>query len=166
MSFLAFFGVLVVAPAVIKRIYGEREPGLIKAIIIESLAAEVATLPYALWIFGEFSLIGILGNVLVVAFIPLAMLLTLCAGLAGLIIPFLAGWIAWPASMLLTYMLDVAHLLSKAPHAFMSGIEFSTVYMIGSYLIICIIVVILHYKSKRKYAIITDSTQARNLEGV
>lgn len=165
LSFLAFFGVLIVAPVVVKRFFSKKEPGLIKMIVIESLCAEAATLPYVLWVFGQFSLVGILGNTLVVAFIPLAMLLTLFAGLAGLFIPFVAGWFAWPASILLTYMLDIAQVLSKTPHGFMDGITFPTSLMVFSYAILCAVLCLMHYKSRQNYAIITDKA-TKNLEGV
>lgn len=155
LSFLAFFGVLVVSPLVTKRIYGEREPGLVQAVVLESICAEVMTLPYVLLIFGQMSTVGILANVLVVALIPLAMLLTLFAGLAGMLLPTLAGWIAWPAKLLLTYMLDIASLLSKIPHAFLEHIGFSVPCLIIAYGSVFFTMIVL-WRRGQKYAIITD----------
>ena len=155
LSFLAFFGVLVVSPLVTKRIYGEREPGLVQAVVLESICAEVMTLPYVLLIFGQMSTVGIIANVLVVALIPLAMLLTLFAGLAGMLLPAFAGWIAWPAKLLLTYMLDVASLLSKVPHAFLEHIGFSVACLIVAYGSVLFMLVVL-WRRGQKYAIITD----------
>jgi hypothetical protein len=60
----------------------------------------------------------LLANMLVVALIPLAMLLGLIAGLAGMLIGGVSGWFAWPAGVLLTYMLDIVSLLSHIPHIF------------------------------------------------
>jgi hypothetical protein len=56
-------------------------------------------------------------NVLVVPLVPLGMLLSLIAGLAGTLIPTVAGFVALPASILLTYILDIIYLLSRVPHA-------------------------------------------------
>jgi len=158
LSFLAFFGVLAVSPLVTKRLYKKRKPGLIAAIIIESLCAEIMTLPYVLYIFGQMSTVGLLANLLVAALVPMAMLLALIAGLAGVAIPALAGWFAWPATLLLTYMLDVAGILSQSPHAYLEGIGFSLWLLIGSYAIIGVVMWALAYHNKRNYAIITDKT--------
>ena len=113
------------------------------------------TLPYVLLIFGQMSTVGIIANVLVVALIPLAMLLTLFAGLAGMLLPAFAGWIAWPAKLLLTYMLDVASLLSKVPHAFLEHIGFSVACLIVAYGSVLFMLVVL-WRRGQKYAIITD----------
>jgi len=136
LSFLAFFGVLVVGPIVIRRLYGERKPPLLIQILLESLCAEIMTLPYVLYIFGQLSLMALPANVLVVALVPLAMLLGLLAGLGGMLLPAFAGWFAWPANLLLTYMLDVARLLSRVPHAFIENIGFSLPMMLGVYAVV------------------------------
>ncbi len=118
LSFLAFYGVLVVAPGIKRRLYGEREPQLLIQIALESACAELMTLPLILHIFGQMSLVSLLANMLVAAFIPLAMLLSFIAGLAGMLVGSIAGWLAWPARILLAYMVDVVNLLSHIPHVF------------------------------------------------
>jgi len=159
LSFLAFFGVLVLSPVITRRLYGRREPGFVTAIVIETLCAEVMTLPYVLYIFGQMSTVNILANVLVAALIPPAMLLSLFAGLAGMLAPAWLGWIAWPAMMLMTYMLDVAALLSRVPHAFLEHIGFSLSMLLASYGIVAMLLLAMHAKNRQKYAIITDKTQ-------
>jgi competence protein ComEC len=125
LSFLAFFGVMVVAPMILVRLPIRLQTSLVLTVALESLCAELLTLPYVLHIFGQVSFAGLLANVLVVALVPLAMLLCLVAGLAGMIIPAVAGWLAWPAVLLLTYMLDIANILSRIPHIFAQGLKFS-----------------------------------------
>ncbi len=148
LSFLAFFGVLVLAPLITRRIMGDKEPKVLTGILIESACASTLVLPYILFIFGEMSLVSLPANLLVIPFIPFAMLLGLCAGLAGIFAPVIAGWLAWPAKWLLTYMLDVAHLLSRVPSAFVENINFPLVYMIVSYAIIGFVCLILWKKTK------------------
>jgi YebC/PmpR family DNA-binding regulatory protein len=133
LSFLAFFGVVVIAPLATKRLYTEKQPPILIKMIIESLAAEMMTLPYVLFIFGQMSTVGLLANILVAVFVPLAMLLCAIAGLAGMLLPALAGWLAWPAVLVLTYMLDMAGLLSRIPHAFIEGVPFSLAALLGTY---------------------------------
>jgi len=118
-------------------------------IVIESLCAEALTLPYVLAIFGQMSLVGLPANVLVVAFVPLAMLLCVIAGLAGMLVPVFAGWLAWPARLVLTYMLDAANLLSRIPHSFVEGIGFSGICVALSYGIVGVIIVVLRGRDRQ-----------------
>jgi len=113
LSFLAFTGILVLAPLLYGRIFKKRKAKLIELVLLETFCAQVMTLPLILYIFHEVSLISILANILVVPLVPLAMLFSALAGVAGLAIPALSGWLAWPARMILTYILDVISLLSR-----------------------------------------------------
>ncbi len=162
LSFLAFFGVLVVAPIISRRIYRKREPGFVGAMILESLCAEAMTLPYVLYIFGQMSTVSTLANVLVASFVPLAMLASLFAGLAGMILPTVAGWIAWPATLVMTYMLDVVRVLSEVPHAFIENIGFSGLMLTLCY---CLAVIVLWMAWHRggQNDTITDNTE-RNMK--
>jgi competence protein ComEC len=118
LSFLAFFGVLVIAPLIIKLWEQKgRKLNTVNSIIIESLCAQIMTAPLIMLVFQRFSLIGIVSNVLTIPLVPLAMLLTLISGVAGMIIPVLSGIVGWPAKVLLTYMLDLAQVMSGAPNA-------------------------------------------------
>lgn len=149
LSFLAFFGVLVLAPLITKRILKGKEPKVLTGILIESACASLLVIPYVLFIFGEVSLVSLIANLLVVPLIPLAMLLALVAGLAGMIIPALSGWLAWPANVLMTYMLDVANMISGVPRAFVQNINFPLVYMLASYCIIGFVCLVLWRKTRR-----------------
>ncbi len=163
LSFLAFFGVLVVSPLVTRRWFSRKPPGLIGAMVLESLCAEVMTLPYVLYIFGTVSTVSTLANVLVAAFVPLAMLCSLVAGLAGMAFSVLAGWVAWPATWVLTYMLDMVQLLSTVPHAFIEHIGFSLWMLVASYALVGALLLISWHKS-RQNGIITDNTASNSKE--
>ncbi len=117
LSFLAFFGVLVVAPLISKRLFKNRQIPAMTSLVIESFSAQLMTIPLIMFIFGEISIISLIANALVVPLVPLAMLLSMIAGMAGMFIPAYSGWLAWPAKILLTYMLDLVRLLAKVPHA-------------------------------------------------
>ena len=117
------------------------------------------TLPFILHTFGQISFIGLLANVLVTALVPLAMLLTLVAGLAGMLFPAVSGWLAWPARILLTYMLDIAHMLSRIPHVFVQNLGFSWQQMALCYLLIAGLTFALYFKRKSKKRIITDKKE-------
>ena len=149
LSFLAFFGVMVIAPKVLSRLPKRLAGSIVVAVAVESLCAELMTLPYVLHVFGQMSLIGIVANVLVVAFVPLAMLLCLVAGLAGMLVPALAGWFALPAKILLTYMLEISDLLSRIPHIFVQGIAFPLGQLLLFYGLVAFAVYTLLRKTKR-----------------
>ena len=140
LSFLAFFGVLMVAPMVAQRLF-RREPKLLGMVVLETLAAELMTLPLIMMSFNQLSLIGLVANALVVPLIPFAMMFSAIAAGAGMIIPAFAGWFAWPANLLLTYMLDVARLLSDIPGIFLHR-SVSVVGMLGLYSIIMLAVLL------------------------
>lgn len=141
LSFLAFFGILMLAPQIFRRFWGERRPPVLAQVAIETLCAEIMTIPLVLFIFGQVSLIGLVANVLVATAIPLAMFLCFVAGIAGWLVPLLVGWVAWPAQMLLTYMLDCAVLLSRVPHSFRTNMYLSAFDMILCYAALILIVV-------------------------
>jgi len=155
LSFLAFFGVLVLAPLISKRLLGKKEPSVLVGILLESTCASILVIPYILYIFGQVSLVSLPANLLVVPLIPIAMLLALFAGLGGMLLPAVAGWLAWPANIVMTFMLDVANLFSRIPHAFAQNIGFPLTYMISSYLMIGFVCLILWSKT-RQYVKITD----------
>lgn len=136
LSFLSFYGVLVLAPLICARLPKRLANSALGIVAIESLCAELMTLPFVLHTFGQLALIGVIANILVVTLVPLAMLLALVAGLSGMLLAPVAGWLAWPANLLLTYMLDVAGLLSRLPHTFLQKINFSVLTMLATYVLI------------------------------
>lgn len=157
LSFLAFFGVMVLAPLVAVRLRIKWQNSLVVMVALESLCAELMTLPFVLHTFGQMSFIGLVANVMVVALVPLAMLLSMAAGLAGMFIAPVAGWFAWPARILLTYMLDIAHLLSRIPHVFVQNIGLPSSEMLGMYFVLAGVTLLLWQKTKYlKSAILTD----------
>jgi competence protein ComEC len=113
LSFLAFAGVMLLAPLLQRRIYGKKEPKLLGQMVLETICAEVMTLPLLLLVFGHLSVLSLLANVLVVPLIPIAMALTFVAGAVGWLVPA----VAWPAIWLLTYMCQLVQLLASVSWA-------------------------------------------------
>jgi competence protein ComEC len=160
LSFLAFYGVMIVSPLVQARWPGRWHQSLIGGVALESVCAEAMSLPFVLYIFGQMSFIGLPANVLVVTLVPLAMLLGLVAGLAGMLAGPVAGWLAWPAYVLLNYMLDIAHLMSHIPHIFIQNRSLPLAAMLGLYGLIILVTVMLWHKTKLpKPDIITDMNE-------
>ena len=158
LSFLAFFGVLMIAPLLAKRLF-RREPKVLGMVVLETLCAEIMTLPLIMMTFGQLSLIGLVANALVVPLIPLAMLLSAVAAGAGMLAPAIAGWLAWPANILLTYILDVVRLFASIPGIFQRR-SITTIGMVTFYAIILLIVLIFQKHKTPRNAILTDVNKA------
>lgn len=144
LSFLAFFGVLVIAPLIAARFFA-KQPKLLTMVLLETLSAEIMTLPLILMTFSQLSIVALLANLLIVPLVPVAMLVSTIAGIFGAFLPEIAGWFALPAKLLLTYMLDVVRLLSNVPSALVHR-AISTAYMIGLYSLALLAVFIAYRK--------------------
>lgn len=117
LSFMAFGGVMLLAPLAIKRVFGERKVPQVAQIVIETICAELATLPLIMFVFGSVSVLGLLANVVIAPLVPLAMLLTFAAGVACMLLPGWGSWLAFPAAWLLTYMTSMVAWLAAVPWA-------------------------------------------------
>ncbi len=117
LSFLAFGGVMLLAPALTQRIYGEKKPTIMIQILIETLSAQLFTIPYSLFLFGGVSLIAPIANILVLPLIPVVMLLVFLVGVVGLISPVIAYWIGSLPSAILTLQVWIIETLSRVPKA-------------------------------------------------
>jgi len=122
LSFTAFFGVLVLAPVFTERLFKKtgKELFLPLQIAIETTCAQIMALPIIMVVFGELSLISVVANILVVPFIPVAMLATFVAGISEIIVPSLAGWLAIPATIILVAMSSIIVMLSSISWALIS----------------------------------------------
>ena len=117
LSFLAFGGVMLLAPLALKRLFGERSIPQLAQILIETLCAELATLPLTMFVFGSVSVVSLAANLAVAPLVPLAMLLTFAAGVACVALPGFGGWLALPAVWLLNYMTAMVSWLAAIPWA-------------------------------------------------
>jgi predicted membrane metal-binding protein len=148
---------MILSPLIQARWPARWHQSLVGSVALESICAEAMSLPFVLYIFGQMSFIGLPANVLVVTLVPLAMLLGVIAGLAGMLASSFAGWLAWPATLLLTYMLDIAHLMAHIPHVFVQNTGLPLAGMLGLYGIIILLAAILWRRTKpAKSGIITD----------
>ncbi len=160
LSFLAFFGVLILSPLVKDHFFKNIELGLIGAVVLETISAQIMTTPIIMFIFQQISLVALVSNVLIVPWVPLAMMLTLLAGLGGMIAVQFAGWLAWPARLLLTYMLDMIHLMSTVPHAAVErGMDIAK--LVWAYLLLLGICWVLWLHNRDKSGILPDNERTQ-----
>ena len=117
LSFAAFAGVMIFAPLFQAYYFGESKPGIVRQILGETFSAWLCTLPILMYTFGQLSTVAIIANMLVLPFVPLAMLLTFIVGVSVLAVPLFSGIFSWFATSLLFYMTSVASYLAALPWA-------------------------------------------------
>ena len=114
LSFASFAGVIILAPLLQSYFFGEKEPGVFRQILGETLSAQIMTLPLILLTFGVLSNVALIANMLILPFVPLAMLLVFLVGVCSGV-PFVADVLALPTTWLLKYMTYVAQWLADQP---------------------------------------------------
>lgn len=118
LSFLAFFGVLVVAPLIVLLVAkNKKELPLIPTVAIESFSAQIMTLPLLMYVFGRVSVVGLVANTVIVPMVPFAMLASVVTGLSGMLFPQISGWIGVPARIVLNSMINISEWLASVPYA-------------------------------------------------
>lgn len=135
LSFLAFFGVLILAPAITQKVYKEKEPGLVAGIVIESFSAQLVTAPLIAHVFGTFSVISLLANVLIIPWIPFVMLLVFLVGTVGMLYPQFGVLLALLPKVVLTVIIWLIEKLSSLSWA-SASLRFSQPGMLGCYLLV------------------------------
>lgn len=143
LSFAAFGGVMLLAPLLQAYFYGEEKPPFVMQLIIETISAQLATAPIILMVFGQFSNVALLSNLLILPFIPLAMLLVAIAGVGAYVVPAMAPMLGWPAETLLKAMVWVIEKTASIEWAQSSwhieavglGMWYAALIAIGGYII-------------------------------
>jgi competence protein ComEC len=128
LSVAASLGLAIALPALLGHGRGAAAAGLIAA----TLAAQIATLPFLLPIFGTVSLLGLPANILVAPLVAIAMPIAVCAGLIGLVSPQLAEIVAAPAALAADATLAVIDRLGGSAGYFHVGIPPTPVMVIVS----------------------------------
>ena len=117
LSFAAFAGVIIFAPLLQAYFYDKQKATFVARTVIETASAQLVTLPIMLGVFGQFSVVALISNVMILALVPLAMLLTFVAGVSQILLPGIAEVLAWPAQVLLGYMVWAVGWTASFPWA-------------------------------------------------
>lgn len=137
LSFAAFGGVMIMAPLLQAYFFGDKKERSLRRIFIETISAQIWTLPILLSTFGQLSLIAPIANMLILPFVPLAMALTFFAGIGGLVFPMAASVAGFPAELVLTYMTNTIMIVGGISWA-STELKIATLTALGIYLLIFI----------------------------
>jgi competence protein ComEC len=116
-----------------------------------------------LFIFHQYSPYALLANLLVLPLVPLAMLFTFIAGLAGIIVPTFAVWVAMPANAALSYSTHAISYVASLPNAKKEFIISGNI-MVASYVLLVLLVIFMKYKTKHDFR--QDNSSIKNNEPI
>lgn len=147
LSFTAFAGVIVLAPLLKRYFFGRSgKLGMIRQTLLDTMSAQLLTMPIIFYAFGQYSTYALVANILVLPLVPLAMLLTFIAGVGGLAVPGFAELFGWPARLVLSSNIFVVAWVAGLPGA--SGeIKFGITALIVSYVLLLAALVYLWRKT-------------------
>jgi competence protein ComEC len=150
LSFLSFIGVIILSPLIHAYFWGTFQPSTIRQVFIETSSAQLMTLPLIAYVFGQYSPLAVLANLLVLPLIPVAMGLTFLAGIGGVMLPIGTTIIGWPAETVMGYMTVVVDYLARQPLAG-SEISFSVTALTVGYLGLITLLVFLWRRSNHSF---------------
>lgn len=116
LSFLATMGLILIAPWLETWLsFVPEHAG--RMFLTATLATQFFVLPILLYQIGEFSIVSVVVNVLVLPMVPIAMFLTFVTGMVGILSEALAIPFAYVTYLSLTYILSVAEWFADLPFA-------------------------------------------------
>lgn len=117
LSFIATIAVIFLAPRIEKYFLWVTERFQLRDIITVTCAAYVFVAPFILYKMGNFSLVALPANILILPFIPFTMMLGFITGFLGLIWYVLAVPLGFISYLFLHYELGVVSFFSNLPFA-------------------------------------------------
>lgn len=115
LSFLASFGLIILASPIEKKLLFITEQYGIRGVISSTIATQIFVSPFILYMMGQMSIVGMFVNIIVLPFIPLTMLLVTLSGLSGFISFTISKLFAYGAHILLSYELFVVEKSASLP---------------------------------------------------
>ncbi|MEX0917261.1 MAG: ComEC/Rec2 family competence protein [Candidatus Paceibacterota bacterium] len=115
LSFLATLGLIHVSPLIEKKVLFIPEKYGIREVVIATISTQIFVLPFILYLMGEFSLVALPVNLLILFFVPVTMLFGFLTGVVGFVSTILSLPFAWIAHALLSYELWVVDIFAKLP---------------------------------------------------
>ena len=136
LSFLATLGLILLAPLLEKVFSFVSNFAGLRLFLVATIATQIAVLPLLLYQIGQFSVVSVVVNVLVLPMVPIAMLLTFATGMLAMLSTKLALLLAYPTYWSLSYINNLALWFADLPFAAFTVPTFAFYIVPVSYLII------------------------------
>jgi len=146
LSFIATLGLIFGTPLT-ERWVKKVQPSFLREIIAATIAAQISVLPLLVYQNGLFSFVSLPANILVLPLVPVAMLLSALAGLAGALVPALAPFIGLPAYAVLSLIISLTEFFAGLPFAGITIPAFPFVFVVVLYALLALIVLSAHQKA-------------------
>ena len=124
LSFMATLGLILVAPQFETLLVRVPTFAGVRGFLLATLATQIAVAPLLLYQMGQFSVVAVIVNVLVLPAVPFAMLLTFITGVLGSVSATLALPLAYSSYLILTYIISVATWFASLSFASISVVAF------------------------------------------
>lgn len=117
LSCVATLGLITMSPLFERYVQWIPVRGGVREIVTATVATQLAVLPLLLYQVGQASVVALPANLLILPFVPFAMLVGLLAGLVAMVYPVLALPFAYATNLVLSWMFTVVSFLADVPFA-------------------------------------------------
>ncbi|MCC6448217.1 MAG: ComEC family competence protein [Chitinophagaceae bacterium] len=138
LSFLATLGLIYVSPSLEKYFLFITERFGIRTILISTIATQALVLPLLLYKTGNFSVVALLVNIIVLPLIPITMFLGFITGVFGFINYYLALFPAFITNYFLLYIIKTASFFASLPFSVIKFENISIWFVILCYIFVYI----------------------------
>ncbi|MCB9818779.1 ComEC/Rec2 family competence protein [Candidatus Nomurabacteria bacterium] len=139
LSFIATLGLILVAPDLQERLRTMPSPLGAREFLVATLATQLFVLPLLLYQIGEFSVVAVIVNVLVLPMVAVSMLLTFLTGMVAFVSLSLATPLAFVTHLSLTYIIVIAEWFGELPFASFTVPAFSFWFVPLGYALIALV---------------------------
>lgn len=137
LSFLSLTGIVVIAPALEKLL--PKKPKTFFEIVSITLAAQIATVPYLLYLFGSYSAVAFIANTLIMPIIPILMLIGFVLAIMGLLLPEASVFLGSLVAQSVNYIFDFlkylqyqqAFQIKSSPDLLVLGLWYFCILFVG-----------------------------------
>ncbi len=133
LSFLAFIGITEVAPLLDRLVTILPEKFGIRQTLQLTLAAQIATVPWMLHLFGRLSLIAPVANLFAPPLVPWAMLFGTFSLMGSVVSPLIGQLLSIPTYVALSGITLVTRTLATVPFASLDAPKVGAAFLVGSY---------------------------------
>jgi competence protein ComEC len=146
LSFVATLGLIFLIPILEDRVVVIPSRFQIKEFFLSTCTTQLFVLPLLLYSIGEFSIISVVVNILVLPAVPIAMLLTFITGIVGFVSTEFALLVGYGAYITLLYIIQIAEFFGSLSFATISVPAFPSYIMVLLYLLLGCVVYFIHRK--------------------
>ena len=147
LSALATIGLVAFTPIFATRMQWVTKRWGLREVAASTLGTQLVVLPLILFQSGQLSLVALPANILALAPVPFAMLVSSIAALLGIVFGSTATLLVLPAYILLAYIITITHFFGSLPFAAVTLGAFSAWWLAGAY---AILFLVWHFYNKKK----------------